>query len=154
MSKVRLYPSSLWEDILLCAGISYAVACFNADSYISGKLFTAAKLLAGLLMVLCWWYFSLMNGLRHRKKFLLFTALWQGAMPVTGIIISSVKAFKFSTAGIFLSELANILSDYPYMLMSSELSVNILYIRSTAFIICLLMFGAGYLYTNKVILNR
>ena len=154
MSKVRLYPSSLWEDILLCAGISYAVACFNADSYISGKLFTAAKLLAGLLMVLCWWYFSLMNGLRHRKKFLLFTALWQGAMPVTGIVINSVKAFKFSTAGIFLSELANILSDYPYMLMSSELSVNILYIRSTAFIICLLMFGAGYLYTNKVILNR
>ncbi len=154
MSKVRLYPSSLWEDLLLCAGISYAVACFNADSYISGEIFTAAKLIAGLLMVLCWWYFSLMNGLRHRKKFLLFVILWQGAMPAAGIIINSVKALKFSPAGIFLRELANILSGYPYMLMSSELSVNILYLQLTAFIICILLFGAGYLYTQKAILNR
>ncbi|MDE6591493.1 MAG: hypothetical protein K2K57_00315 [Oscillospiraceae bacterium] len=154
MSKVKLYPSSLWEDILLCAGLSYAVACFNADSYISGKLFTAAKLFAGLLMILCWWYFSLMNGLRHRKRFLLFVILWQGAIPAMGMIINSVRVLKFSTGGIFLRELVNILSDYPYLLMSLELSVNILYIQSTAFIICLLLFGAGYLYTNKAILNR
>lgn len=154
MSKVRLYPSSLWEDMLLCAGLSYAVACFNADSYISGELFTAAKLLAGLLMVLCWWYFSLMNGLRHRKRFLLFVILWQGAMPAAEIIINSVRAFKFSTAGLFLRELADILSGCPYSLMSSELSVNILYLQLTAFVICLLLFGAGYLYTNKAILNR
>lgn len=154
MNKVRLYPSTFCEDLLLCTGLSYAVACFNADSYISGKLFTDAKLMAGLLMILCWWYFSLMNGLRHRKRFLIPVILWQGAMPLAGIIINSVRAVKFSTAGLFLHELAEQLSTYPYILMSSELSVNILYIQAAVFTICLLLFAAGHIYTSKAILNR
>ncbi|MCM1579036.1 MAG: hypothetical protein NC078_09595 [Ruminococcus sp.] len=154
MSKVRLYPSALLEDIFLCGGLTYAAACFNADSYISGGIFTAAKTAAALLAILCHWYFSLMNGLRHRKGFLLFTVLFLGVIPAAGFGANNLRAFKFTLAGLFARELSNILSVYPYSVLSAQLPLNTLYIQAAVFIISFLLFWAGYLYTNKAILNR
>lgn len=152
MIKFRLYPSSFMEDMLLCTGLSYAVGCFNIDIYISGGIFTAAKLAACFITVVCWVYVSFMNGLRHRKRFIALVVCWHGVIPLVGLLTEAVKAVKFSSAGLLINELSAQLSVYPFRLVSEISGADVLVFQMITLALCLLLFGAGYYYTNKAIL--
>lgn len=148
--KFRFYPSSFTEDMLLCTGLSYAAGCFNIDTYLSGDIFNAAKLAVCFISVVCWAYVSFVSGLRHRKKFLALIIGWHGVIPLSGFAVTSVRAIKFSSAGLLIHELSVQLSEYPFRLVSKASGADVCVFQVITLALCLLLFSAGHYYTNKV----
>ncbi len=149
----EIYASRVYEDLLLCAAASYFTAAFNYDFYISGAVFTAGRYLSLAVMVLCWLVMSFTNGIRMRKSFIIGAFLWNGALPLLSIITGSVRALKFSKAGLLIDEVSMILCEFPYYELEKLTGIKGLYVSVVLAVLCLPVFAAGYYYTKKFILN-
>lgn len=144
------YSSKVYEDLLLCMGASYFTAAFNYDFYISGSIFTVGRYLSLALMLFCWVTMSFTNGLRQRKSFIVGALCWNAGLPIVKILFTSVRALKFSKAGLVIKDIVMILNEYPYYYVEENFNISGLYVSAILAVVCLLLFAAGYYYTKTL----
>lgn len=151
--KKGLYPSRIYEDILMCVAASYFTACFSYDFYISGRLFTVLRVISLCFMLLCWMGLSLMNGLRMRKSFIAAALLWNTGLPLMSFICKNIESVGFTKIGIFIRNMTSVLCEYPYYEVMRRFNISGYVISFVLSAVCLLLFAAGYIYTKKIILS-
>lgn len=151
MMKLSFYPSSAAEDIAFCLCMSYASACVGRDEFIPEEY---RGLLSGtmiILTMLCWLTLSFINGLRMKKSFAAGMCLWLWVPPLIQLFVSLVRPLKFSDIGLFADKLCQIITRLPFARLESVTGINgNIFSAMTAFL-GLMLFGAGYLYTKKII---
>lgn len=149
---MKIYPSSVSEDILLCSGAVYASAAFATDLYILESVMLYVRPLWLVASIVIWCVLSFTNGLRLRKSFMLLSLAANAFPPMIFFIIGRVRIFKFSDIGILLSEISKIISRFPYLTLEEKTGINGMYFSLLTEVMCLLLFAAGYVYTKKTIL--
>lgn len=150
--KFSFYPSSVPEDILLCLGITYLSACVGRDDFIPEAMAGIIRSGAMLLCILCWLVTAFFNGLRMRRRFAAGMCLCLILPPVIQLG-SVIRAFRFSEWGIAADKLCQIISRLPYMALEKVSGINGYFISVTTAVMGLMLFGAGYFYTKKMLSN-
>ncbi|WP_432651519.1 hypothetical protein [Huintestinicola sp.] len=149
--KLSFYPSSVTEDIALCLCVSYVSACAGRDDLIPDEAAGFLRGGAAVLTLVCWFAASFINGLRMRKKFALGMCLWLGVPTAIQLLISEVRAFKFSDIGLAADKLCQIISRLPFAELERAMGINGNIFSAMTALFGLMLFGAGYLYTKKMI---
>ena len=151
--KLSFYPSSVSEDIVLCLGVTFLSACMSRDEYLPEAAAEIIRSGAMLLCILCWLAMAFLNGLRMRKRFAAGMCLCLILPPVIQLAVNNIRAIGFSEWGIAADKLCQLFSRLPYSELekASGLSGNIISVLTAA--MGLMLFGAGYLYTKKMISN-
>ena len=149
--KLSFYPSSAAEDIALCLCVSYSSACVGRDDFIPEEY---RGLLRGgmvLLAMLCWLTLSFINGLRMKKRFAAGMCICLWLPPVIQLGISLIRPLKFSDAGLLADKACQIITRLPFAQLESVTGINGNIFSVLTAALGLLLFGAGYLYTKKII---
>lgn len=149
---MKIYHSSVYEDILICAGAVYASAAFATDLYIPESIMLYVRPLWLVTAILIWCVLSFTNGLRLRRSFMLLSLAANALPPLISFIIGRVRILKFSDIGILLSEISKIISRFPYLPLEEKTGINGMFFSILTEVMCLLLFAAGYVYTKKTIL--
>lgn len=149
--RISFYPSSAAEDILLCMGVSYFSACMGRDDYLPEEAAGFIRGGAMILCLLCWFVTAFFNGLRMRKSFAAGMCLCLVLPPVIGLGASGIRAVRFSEWGIAAEKLCSILSRLPYVELEKALGINGNAVSVMTAVLGLMLFGAGYLYTKKML---
>lgn len=149
--KLSFYPSSPAEDIALCLCVSYLSACAGRDDFIPHEAAAFVRGAAAVLVLVCWFAAAFFNGLRMRKKFALGMCLWLCLPPVIQLITSGVRVLKFSGIGLAADKICALITRLPLAELekASGINGNIFSVMTAAH--GLMLFGAGYLYTKKMI---
>ncbi|MGN1101793.1 MAG: hypothetical protein ACI4RG_06340 [Huintestinicola sp.] len=149
--KLSFYPSTVTEDMALCLCVSYVSACVVRDDFIPDE---AAGLLRGgaaVLTLVCWFSMAFLNGLRMRKGFALGMSLWLMLPSVIRLGVSGIRAIKFSDMGLAADKLCLIISRFPFAELERVSGINGNIFSVMTAVLGLMLFGAGYLYTKKMI---
>lgn len=149
--KLSFYQSSVTEDIALCLCVSYVSACVGRDDMIPDEAAGLVRGAAAVLVLVCWFAASFLNGLRMRKHFAGAMCMWLVIPPVVQLLISRVSTLKFSEIGLAADKLCRIISRLPFSEIenASGINGNLFSVMTAA--LGLTLFGAGYLYTKKMI---
>lgn len=149
--KLSFYHSSVSEDIALCLCVSYLSACVGRDDFIPDEAAGLVRGCAAVLVLMCWFAMSFINGLRMRKKFALGMCLWLTLPPVIQLAVQGIRMLEFSDIGLAADKLCQISSRLPFAVLEEAMGINgNIFSVMTAFL-GLMLFGAGYLYTKKMI---
>ena len=149
--KLSFYPSSAAEDIALCLCMSYASACVGRDEFIPEEyrgLFSGTMI---ILTMLCWLTLSFINGLRMKKRFAAGMCICLWIPPVIQLLISLIRPLKFSDMGLLADKLCQIITRLPFAQLESVTGINGNIFSAMTALLGLMLFGAGYLYTKKII---
>ena len=149
--KLSFYPSSVAEDIALCLCMSYASACVGRDDFIPEEY---RGLLRGgmiVLAMLCWFTLSFINGLRMKKRFAAGMCICLWVPPVIQLSIALIRPLKFSDMGLLADKLCQIITRLPFAQLESVTGINGNIFSAMTALLGLMLFGAGYLYTKKII---
>lgn len=149
--KLSFYPSSAAEDIALCLCMSYASVCVGRDDHIPEEY---RGLLRGgmvLLAMLCWLTLSFINGLRMKKRFAAGMCICLWVPPVIQLSISLIRPLKFSDVGLIADKLCQVITRLPFAQLESVTGINGNIFSAMTALLGLMLFGAGYLYTKKII---
>jgi len=151
--KLSFYQSRTGEDIALCMCVSYLSACTGRDDYIPEVFRESVRGGAVILLLLCWLCISFANGLRMRKGYAVGMCLCLTVPCAVGAVISAVSELRFSSAGILLDDICEVMGRLPYAELEriSGINGNIFSVMTAG--LSLLLFGAGYLYTKSLINN-
>ena len=151
--KGEFYHSAVSEDIILCIGTSFFTAAFNWDCYISDKIMSVVRIVALIIMLVCWWSLSFFNGLRMRKSFAAAACCFHMLLPLIYAAVSHIYILKFSDAGLLFSEAAVVFTKYPYKELEEATGFNGMYFSAFMAVLCLLLYSAGYVYTKIIVLG-
>lgn len=149
--KLSFYRSSVREDIALCLCVSYASACAGRDEYIPDEAAGIVRGGAAVLVLVCWFAVSFINGLRMRKKFAIGMCLWLILPPVIQLAVQWIRPLKFSDIGLVADKLCQICSRLPFSELERAMGINGNIFSVMTALLGLMLFGAGYLYTKKMI---
>ena len=149
--KLSFYPSSVSEDIVLCLCVSYVSACAGRDDFINDEAAGFLKGGAAVLVLVCWFVTAFINGLRMRKPFALSMSVWLICPTLIQLAVREIRTLKFSDFGLAADKLCQICSRLPFAELErvSGISGNIFSVMTA--LLGLMLFGAGYLYTKKMI---
>lgn len=149
--KLSFYPSSVSEDIALCLCVSYVSACAGRDDFIPGEAAGFLKGGAAVLALVCWFVTAFINGLRMRKPFALGMCLWLTLPTAIQLAVQGIRTLKFSDIGLAADKLCQICSRLPFAELERASGINGNIFSVMTALLGLMLFGAGYLYTKKMI---
>ncbi|MGN0636918.1 MAG: hypothetical protein ACI4J0_00970 [Huintestinicola sp.] len=149
--KLSFYPSTVTEDMALCLCVSYVSACAGRDDFIPDEAAGALRGAAAVLVLVCWFVMSFLNGLRMRKRFALGMCLWLTLPPAIQLGVSGIRVIKFSDIGLAADKLCLIISRLPFAELEKAMGINGNIFSVMTAVLGLMLFGAGYLYTKKMI---
>lgn len=135
----------------LCLCVSYVSACAVRDDFIPDEAAGLLRGAAAVLTLVCWFSMAFLNGLRMRKPFALGMSLWLILPSVIQLAVSGIRAIKFSDMGLALDKLCLIISRLPFAELERASGINGNIFSVMTALLGLMLFGAGYLYTKKMI---
>lgn len=150
--KLAFYPSSAFEDIALCIGISFLSACLGRDDHLPEEAAGVIRSAAMLLCIVCWLAMAFLNGLRMRKRFAAGMCLWLVLPPILQLGMG-IRAVRFSTLGIAADKLCRIIARLPFAELERASGINGYYFALMTAVMGLMLFGAGHFYTARLISN-
>ena len=77
--------------------------------------------------------------------------LWLWVPPLIQLGISLVRPLKFSDMGLLADKLCQIITRLPFAQLESVTGINGNIFSAMTALLGLMLFGAGYLYTKKII---
>lgn len=149
--KLSFYPSSAAEDIALCLCMSYTSACVGRDDFIPEEYRGLLRGAVMLIAMLCWFTLSLINGLRMKKRFAAGMCICLWLPPVIQLEISLIRPLKFSDGGLLTDKACRIITRLPFAQLESVTGINGNIFSAMTALLGLMLFGAGYLYTKKML---
>lgn len=153
-NKRHGYASKTYEDVILCMAASYFTAAFNYDFYISGGIFDVGRYLSLALMLFCWTAMSLTNGLKRRYGFIACAVMWNAGFPFLKWLCVSVRALKFSKAGLAVKDTVMILNEFPYYYLEKRFDISGSVFSVMLAAACLLLFAAGLVCSKRSPVRR
>ncbi|MCI7768074.1 MAG: hypothetical protein MSJ26_08890 [Oscillospiraceae bacterium] len=150
--RLSFYPSGTAEDIAICLGVTYLSACLGRDDHLPSEAAGMIRCGAMLLCMLCWLVMAFISGLRMRRRFAAGMCICL-VLPAALQPLMGIRAVKFSAWGIAADKLCRIISRLPFAELerASGINGNVFSVLTAA--MGLLLFGAGYFYTKKLLSN-
>lgn len=150
--KFSLYPSSLAEDSALCICSFAFTAAFYGDNYLSAEIMEPVRTASLVIMALCWFVLSFFNGLRLRKGFTAAAALCFALPPAGELICANTRLLKFSDPGLLAREIYRYYTALVFSGIEEAMGISPAVSSFCMLGLCLMLFGAGFIYTKKNIL--
>jgi len=137
------WKSTVIQDITLCSAVTLTCSFYEYEDFIPQIAAIAIRKISMVLLVICWFWCSFLNGYRKKYSFLVFTAAFW-IMPRTVIIAEEHTGIldynKYLDA---FSRFSRLMADTSLAGFGELLKSNSLYLSIVLLMWCLCMFYAG-----------
>jgi len=139
------WKSTVIQDITLCFAVTLTCSFYEYEDFIPQIAAIAIRKISIVLLVVCWFWCSFLNGYRKKYSFLVFTAAFWIIPRIVIIAEEHTGILKYNKYLDAFSVCSRLMADTPLSGLGELLKSNSLYLSIALLTWCLCMFYAGKL---------